>query len=222
MLREVFSGKCPSCGGSSEWEEPLCSKCVSKIVKSFPPCHRCGYPIRSEGGYCYACFGEKRFAGGRVYSCFKYTGVIRDLILSIKFNYNIRSGLTFNKILSIPENFNPEIYDIITPVPSHFIRRFRRFQHPAEIAANYISSISTKPVVNVLKRSKLTGFQYKLGARERRNNVHGAFEVRSDINMLNILLVDDIFTTGSTLNECAQLLRATGASTVDCFVLAVD
>lgn len=203
-------------------DEPLCKECLSDAVLSVPPCPICGFPIRAEKPYCPSCLGKINFAGGTVYSCFRYKGTIRKLLLSIKFKYNIRSAATFHNILKLPEDFNLNIYDAIVPVPSHFSRRFKRFYHPAEVAAKFLSSISGKPLLKALVRNKRTVFQYKLKARDRKQNVIDAFTVYYDINMLNILLVDDIFTSGSTLNECARILKSAGASLVDCFVIALD
>lgn len=221
MLKEVFFGKCPACGGISNIDEPLCNECYEKIEYAGHLCLSCGYPVKKAGAYCPKCAGKVKFYGDNVFILYKYRGVIRSLLLSVKFNYNIRSVYYLHKLIYL-NNIDINSYDIITYVPSHFFRNFKRFKHPAKATSDYLNKISNKKHIKVLKRFKKTTFQYKLNKNERKNNVENAFKVCININMLKILLVDDIFTTGSTLNECAKLLKSHGASQVDCFVLAID
>ena len=222
MLSEIFFGKCPACSGFSKLNEPLCDECYNNVIKAGHICLTCGYPISKEGAYCPKCAGKIKFYGDKVYTAFKYDGAIRQLILNIKFHYNIRSAIFLPKVLNFDLGFDINSYDIITYVPSHFLRNFRRFKHPAKIISDYFNKIAQKNHIKVLKRSKRTVFQYELNSEDRKENVKNAFNICYNINMLNILLVDDIFTTGSTLNECARLLKYFGASKVDCFVLAID
>ncbi len=202
--------------------EPLCSDCFGALEEAGPPCPVCDFPLAAQGAFCPSCYGKTVFSGGRVYACYRYSGVIRKLLLSVKFRYNLRSAFTLRYILGLPDGLDMTDYDAVVPVPSHPLRRLRRFLHPADAAAGYLSEVSGVPVVKALYRKRNTVFQYGLKAKDRGKNVRGAFGLRGGEKPLSIILVDDIFTTGSTLNECAELLKSAGALRTDCYVIAID
>lgn len=220
MLSEIFSGKCASCGGYCQISEPLCSDCLEKVLKFDIYCARCGFPLAKAGLNCPKCAKEICPHIGKVYSRYIYDGVLRDAILNIKFKYNIRSALTFEKIVEFPDFGSP--YEAVFCVPSHFLRRVARFFHPAEILAKSVSEKLGIPIDTGLKRKKYTGFQHKLGAEERSENVKNVFHYVGEKTYKKVLLVDDILTTGATLDECAMALRSAGvACRVDVYLLAI-
>ena len=216
MLGEIFKGKCPSCGEASEIAKPLCEACIKQLKKFEVYCGVCGYPLVREGVSCQKCSGAIGSVK-KVYSLYRYTGVIRDLLLDIKFNYNIRSSLTLEKLVELPELEGE--YEAVIPVPSHILRRFRRFFHPADLLAWYVSDELGIMLDRNLKRKRYTTFQYKLGSRMRAENVKEAFVYKKERDYRNVLLVDDILTTGSTVNECAATLKKAGIKRVDCLTL---
>jgi ComF family protein len=112
------------------------------------------------------------------------------------------------------------VYDVITPVPSHYTRRLRRIMHPASVLAWYIAGMNGMKAETLVVRRKKTGYQWKLKKKQRIKNVSGAFAVRGFCSGKKILLVDDIYTTGSTVNECASVLKNCGAELVDVYTLA--
>ncbi|MCF6276261.1 MAG: ComF family protein [Candidatus Magasanikbacteria bacterium] len=110
--------------------------------------------------------------------------------------------------------------DAIVPVPLHPRRFAERGFNQAEIIAQSLSKVLEKPVVNLLKRKRYTKQQAKLKKHKRIKNVVGAFTTQKDFQKYNrVLLVDDVYTTGSTINECANVLHSGGVQTVDSFVL---
>lgn len=131
---------------------------------------------------------------------------------SIKYEGNTSAGKHFGKILgehlSGAEWFGD--IDAIIPVPLHWLRRWKRGYNQAEIIAQGISAVLEKPVrTDILKRKKQTKTQTQLSIREKSRNVAGAFTATadSDEEFRHILLVDDVFTTGSTLLACFTALR---------------
>jgi ComF family protein len=115
-----------------------------------------------------------------------------------------------------------EIPDIILPVPLHKKRlRKRGFNQALLLALEIFSNDRKKIVVNLLKRQADTASQTSLSGIERRKNLRNAFRVDnpSKVVGLNALIVDDVFTTGSTVNECAIVLKAAGAKRVDVLTL---
>lgn len=201
-------------------DAPLCGLCFAKIAEFEIFCRRCGFPLAKAGINCIKCSKEICPHIRKIYGRYKYSGVLRDMVLDIKFKYNIRSALTFNKMIILPE-FKVK-YDAIFCVPSHFFRKFVRFFHPADIISKHVASNLPAPIGKGLIRKKHTGFQHKLNATERKENVENVFEYVGFSKYKNVLLVDDILTTGSTLDACAVALKTGGVKNVDAFVFAVS
>jgi ComF family protein len=116
--------------------------------------------------------------------------------------------------------------DIICPVPLHRFRLWHRRYNQAAILACHLARMTGKPVaLHTLRRVRSTGSQVNLSGSERRKNVARAFaiedNVKQDIKGKRILLIDDVITTGSTLEACTHVLKAAGASEVDCLALAL-
>ncbi len=104
--------------------------------------------------------------------------------------------------------------DSIVPVPLSRTRLRERGYNQAELIANHIAKITEKNLLNVLKRIKHTQAQANLSRKERIENVREAFVADNKVNGLRIIVIDDVFTTGSTLNECAKALYKKGAKEV--------
>ncbi|MGI8905608.1 MAG: ComF family protein [Candidatus Sumerlaeaceae bacterium] len=124
----------------------------------------------------------------------------------------------FNTVLN---QFSEVAYDSIVPVPLHSARlRERGFNQSRELA-RHLSEFSGVPVASALVRTRPTPSQTRLNRRERARNIAGAFDVAKTANPLNhCLVVDDVYTTGATLNECAGVLRNAGATSIHCIAFA--
>lgn len=219
MFSEIFSGRCPSCGGASALNMPLCDKCMEELSPYIHFCSKCGFPLLKAGSACYRCKGKVSKDITNLYALYHYDKSIRMLLLNIKFHYNIRSAVTFKRIVNLP-NFLTEYHGILT-VPSHFFRHFFRFYHPAVVLSKIVSNRLNVPVLNNLKRTRYTTFQSHLLKQERYRNVKNAFSCRDfESGIENILLVDDIFTTGATINECVSVIKKAGAKRIDVLVFA--
>ncbi len=219
MLNEIFYGKCPACSGVSALNAALCGECISKLQPYTYFCGICGFPISRPGAACYRCKGKISPRITNIYALYHYNKYIRQIILQMKFHYNIRLKYTLKNILNLPR-FITE-YDCIVTVPSHFFRKVYRFYHPADIMAEYTAKMLHIPVLNNLKRVRYTKFQSHILRAERQDNVKNAFICTPfESSIKNVLLIDDVFTTGATINECARALYKAGASRIDVLVLA--
>lgn len=106
-------------------------------------------------------------------------------------------------------------------MPSHFFRHFFRFYHPTDLLTSWVATQLNIPVLNNLKRIHYTKFQSHILRKERKENVKNAFYCKKfTSDTKNILLVDDILTTGATINECVQVLHKAGARKIDVLVFA--
>jgi ComF family protein len=114
-----------------------------------------------------------------------------------------------------------ERVETIVPVPSYWTRRLRRPIHPAEVLAARVASVAGLPIARLLRRTRGGPHQVGLNYTARIANAQGAFAVRSGVELRNtrLLLIDDVRTSGATLEECARVLRRKGAAEVYAGVL---
>ena len=160
-------------------------------------------------------------------SILKYEGLIRDKILQYKFEDKAYIYKTFAKIVLKNKKVCGLLkkYDIIIPVPIHKKRKLQRGYNQTQLIAKEISkNIDIKLCNNVLVKNKNTIAQSKLNKNKRKQNIKGAFKALNvqNIQGKSVLLFDDIYTTGSTANECSKILKEAGAKTVGVLTIAKD
>ncbi|BCS88203.1 hypothetical protein PSDVSF_14450 [Pseudodesulfovibrio sediminis] len=152
-----------------------------------------------------------------------YEGLLRELVINYKFTGNIgQSTLLGTMVCETFARAHARIPDCIVPVPLHTRRLQKRgFNQSLELSRLLSRKINRPLLSHGLHRVRNTPPQTRLGHRERQENIRDAFVAdRELIEGKNILLVDDVFTTGATLSECAITLRRAGASGTDVLVLA--
>lgn len=226
----VFPPRCVTCDTLRERHGPLplCPSCQEKIryIRS-PLCLRCGLPFPAASGEDHLCGDcittEKPFAVARAVGEYGET-----LLTAIhRFKYQGRTGI--GKVLGgMMADFASGIWDMtvfdrIVPVPLHRRRLRERGFNQAVILAREISKRFGIPLdLTSLRRGAFTPPQVGLGREERSANVRGAFSARHPerITGRRILLVDDVYTTGSTLAECARVLIRAEAESVAVLTLA--
>ncbi|MDZ7315157.1 MAG: ComF family protein [candidate division KSB1 bacterium] len=154
---------------------------------------------------------------------FSYTPELQKIIHAFKYQGLSRLDAFFEKeILKRWASLTLE-GDCLVPVPLHSARLRERGYNQSEVLAQLFSrQIGLPCAAGVLERVRYTEQQAKLNAEERRRNVQGAFLVRhpDSVRRRHIVLVDDVLTTGSTLNECSRVLKAAGAARIDVLTLA--
>jgi len=199
----------------------ICPVCRERLLPiSSPLCPTCGIPFLGTGDdhRCGACLiHPPHFDAAR--SAFLYEGAIRDLIHSFKYNQQTQlryplALLTLEVAFGIMQNHD---LDILIPVPLHRSRLRQRGFNQAVLLGRVLSHHLLIPMrFDILARTRRTEPQVELSAAERRHNVKGAFSVHKPDTIIGrrILLLDDVMTTGSTMDECAHELKKAGASTV--------
>ena len=156
--------------------------------------------------------GHERYAYASALFFYDMEAEYRHIPHQIKYHGNISAGRYFGNMLgrrlAVVEWFSD--VDVIIPVPLHWRRRWSRGYNQAEIIASGIAAVTGVPVrTDVLKRIRKTETQTKLDVSEKVTNVSGAFAVATiPDGVRHVLLVDDVFTTGSTLGECFSALRS--------------
>lgn len=206
----VFPLRCVGCG---KWEVWLCDACRSTLKWAEQKCPECG--LRSPVGRVHAgC--KRRYGMQGLWSIYEYEGLMQKIIKAIKYRF---CGELIGVVLEDLEIDRPKI-DLIVPVPLHWYRENWRGFNQAEVLARNLGERWGVEVVEALVRKKATKPVAEMEAEERRQVVKGIFEVRKKVKGKRILLVDDVFTTGSTMKEAARELRKSGAVVVRGFVLA--
>ena len=208
-----FPRWCVGCGKEGEF---ICRSCRELLVSVSPPlCPRCGKPQPSST-LCPACLSGQAAIDG-IRSPFRFEGVIREAILQLKYR-NLRAlGETLARLLSDFLTANPIPGEVLVPMPIHDKRLRERGYNQSSLLARELSKLSGLPMVdNSLTRQRhaLPQTQTKT-ADERRNNVAGAFTCRDQkLKGSQVLLIDDVATSGATLDACATALKAAGAISV--------
>lgn len=217
--------KCIVC--KAELEEPnkycMCEKCISKLpFNNGHICYKCGTSIVGSGSYCLSCKDtQKDYEFAR--APFIYSGAIKTLIYRLKYS----SGKYLAPYLSefILSEFIKTDWqiDLVVPVPLYIKREKRRGFNQAELLSVTFNSVLNLPISkDNLVRVKNTPTQTKLTKKERKTNLHKAFKVldKKEFKNKNILLIDDVFTTGATNDECSKALIAAGAKNIYVLTLA--
>ena len=229
LIRIVYPASCVLCRIPLILEETyLCVPCFQKIepLKN-PACFKCARPLPPYGNHsiCSPCRSE-RPAYDRGFALVPYQEAVRDIFHQIKFQKKIWLLKVFRKLFHRFQ-FSVEMknYEAIIPVPLDSRREWERGFNQALIIARMLNRLgeNNEPLIhNVLRKKKKTLPQSQLRRQERLSNLEDAFYLRKKnaVRGKRVLLVDDIFTTGSTINECAKILKAGGAERVDFFTIA--
>ena len=220
LAGHLFPRRCPVCHDVVEDAgEKACGICRLRLsyVKE-PSCRKCGKPLAADGReYCMDCAAGKHiFSQGR--APFVYDGVMRRSVS--RFKYGGRKEYADFYAEEIMRRCWKEVAfwkaEVIVPIPLHPSRRRKRGFNQAELVAERLSRQTGIPMdAGLLKRVKKTRAQKELSREERASNLKGAFAAREEeFPFRRILLVDDIYTTGSTMDEAARILREAGARSV--------
>lgn len=211
----LYPAKCPFCGVLNEG---ICDKCKEKhpIIRE-PRCMKCGKPIQKETQeFCYDCSRMKHwYEFGR--SLWVHQEPVNEAIYAFKYKNRRVYGEVFARELAKEYNdlLKRQKVELIIPIPLHKSRRRERGYNQTEILAEYLGKYTGIEVDNTsLVRKKKTSPQKRNNDKERKKNIKNAFEVKRKITAENVVLIDDIYTTGSTIDEAARILKKTGVSKV--------
>lgn len=198
-----------------------CSTCQASVTWLHPPlCPKCGRP-QSHDRPCSACQRRLLRLDG-IRSAALFEGPLRQAIHGFKYNGQAALALPLGRLLEHYWAENPLEVDAIVPVPLHPSRLRERGYNQSALLARHLAAAAHVPVLeDGLVRTRATAAQMTLGAAERRTNVQGAFEcVDNRLAGLRIALVDDVCTTGATLEACGAALFQVGATAVWALTLA--
>ena len=198
----------------------LCKECDSKLeYNNGQICVTCGVKTNSETNYCLSCQNNKRyFQFAR--SPLIYTGTTRKLIKNFKFAGKRYLSTYFVNLMVDTYLDNPFTCDTVCEVPISKSRMVERGFNQSELLAKDIAKRLKLNHCSALEKVKDTVDQVGLSSLERKKNLEGAFACIKDVKGKNILLVDDVLTTGSTASECSKILLKAGAKSVEVLTIA--
>lgn len=225
LLALLYPPRCVCCDKIlSISAKGCCPDCEKKLPRiTGPSCMKCGKPVAGqEDEYCEDCRKyPHEFDRGR--AAFTYTGAIRRSVYRMKHD-NRRDYMPFfaeemvQAMAAELPRWKPEV---ILPVPMHPRKKRRRGYNQSELLAEHISRLTGIPVrKDILRCVKQTADQKSLNRKERMKNLEGSMAVDREVfTFKRVLLVDDVYTTGSTMDEAAKVLKGAGAERVFFIVL---
>jgi ComF family protein len=228
FLDLLYPPRCEACGQLRR--EPICADCLAAIERIAPPlCEVCGEPfdpLAQAAPRCTDCRG-KRHSFSLVRSAAYYTGPLAQAIKRFKYDCQMvlwrpLGRLMVESLSNGAAAVDADTTDLICPVPLHASRLRERGFNQSELLGEVVAEAIGRPIKLLLERTRPTLPQVDLPAQSRAANVRDAFGPRLQevIAEQRVLLIDDLFTTGATLAECARVLRRAGAADVRVLTLA--
>lgn len=200
----------------------LCAKCAENMpFNDQKKCLICGAPMENEADYCLRCQNnDSVFKKNR--SPLVYEGLAKKLILQLKFGGKKYLATTLATMMA--DTFLKEHMeaDVIVPVPMSKAEEKKRGFNQSSLIAYELGARLGRPVLPALIKNRETSQQKALTAKDRSENLKGAFVcIYKEVSGLKVLLVDDVFTTGATANECARALYKSRAKEVNVLTAAI-
>jgi competence protein ComFC len=222
FLNALYPPHCAKCLADTEPSVHLCATCAGQARRIEAPfCRQCSQPFEGaiEGEFVCAQCRDRHLSFDCAVACYQSRDVVREFIHRFKYDrhFYLRRPLADWLAETLEEpRITAQPYDAFVPVPLHRARYRERDFNQAEELARLVAKRAGKPVLQALQRIRYTTTQTRLSREERMENLRNAFRVRhaSLVQSRHLILVDDVFTTGSTVEECARVLRQAGAASV--------
>jgi len=220
ILDLLFVKTCLTCGKEGKY---ICEKCVDKVGSPRPICPEC-LGSETEGKTHSGCLNPQGLDG--LTSIWNYEGVIRKAVLALKYKYADEIakelGEHATRKLLLKNYFSAN--QTLIPIPLYWLRENQRGFNQTEVIGKIIArNMGWKIEQNLLVRTKLKSPQTELNRKERISNIQGVFSASSNFSRdgrlnfskyPNVIIFDDVWTTGSTLKEAAKILKQVGAEKV--------
>jgi ComF family protein len=221
---QLLPGCCLLCGKLSEKQQDLCPACRNKLPFNDHHCRSCAQPLPSSipaGSICGRCQTKPPFYD-HCFAPFRYQDELTNLHHNFKFHHKLAAGRLMAELmcerLAAPSVRLPQL---LLPVPLHARRlRERGFNQAQELTRILSTHLSIPVDTQSLCRTRNTTAQSGLTKKDRRQNIRNAFTLTSKINSSHVAIIDDVMTTGHTVNEIAKTIKASGVSEIEIWVFA--
>ncbi|NQT22846.1 MAG: ComF family protein [Candidatus Omnitrophica bacterium] len=224
IINIIYPPFCEICCIKLKIEEKyICSSCLKKIRINMPPfCRKCSRHLSNKRDLCWECLSQN-FHIEQVWSWGIYRDVLKQYIYHLKYKHKpyLINILKDHLYEFFEQNQIIEYVDILCPIPLYPSKLKERTFNQSEVLANIIHKRYKIDSCEMIRKTRHTIAQNRLNKKQRHENIKGSFTLnRNVLRGKNILLIDDILTTGATLNECARVLLEGGAKKVYGFTLA--
>jgi competence protein ComFC len=218
----VYPATCTICSASVGLREYLCVDCDAKLSRIVPPlCAKCSEPFDGAITNTFSCANcsHRVLYFDAAVSAYRSRGIARHVILNFKYGRQVHlCHLVAGWLMAALDDsrLRERTFDAIIPVPLDPARQRERGFNQAALLAERLAPRLGLPVIPMLQRVRFTTTQTAFDRAERIQNLRHAFRLRGngDVRKLRVLLIDDVLTTGSTLSECARVLKENGAQSV--------
>ncbi|WHZ20197.1 MAG: ComF family protein [Rhodanobacteraceae bacterium] len=220
-LDALLPSHCLLCGARGQGALSLCAACEAEMPRNTMCCARCALPLEAPAPLCGRCV-KREAPWDAAWAPFRYEWPLAQLESRFKFGGDLAAGRTLS-LLWMAASVSPVgLPQAIVPVPLHRSRlRKRGYNQALELAKPLAKHLGIPLLRDALRRTRATNAQTELTAVQRRRNVRGAFVANLDGKAPpHVAVLDDVFTTGATLAECARVLKRAGVQRVDVWALA--
>ncbi len=222
LISLFYPANCELCGEPVAGDAYLCDTCSEKATRIIAPfCEKCSEPFAGaiSGEFTCANCAHRALDFDCAVSAYRSRGIIRVVMLRFKYGGELQLRHPVGRWLLEAMNdsrLRQRSFDWIVPVPLHPARLRERGFNQAELLAKILGAKTAVPVLPALERTRYTTTQTAFDRIERMENLRDAFRLRRNfaVRDCRVLLVDDVLTTGSTLSECARVLREAGVASV--------
>jgi len=222
LLNAVIPQSCLLCGDQGQGDRLLCEGCKADLPWLGHHCSICAIPLPVDApdtcGHCQS----KAPAFDHVQALFHYRSPVNKLITGLKFNNRLVNARMLGDLLATEIQADcKDRPEALLPVPLHNGRlRERGFNQALELARPLAKLWNIPLLKQPVSRVRATAAQMELPAKQRHQNIRGAFSYTSSLDYRRLAIVDDVMTTGATVNELARLLKKQGVQTVQVYAIA--
>ena len=198
----------------------LCAPCTDELPALVQACHRCALPLPPAAETCPQCL-QRPPAFARARAAWHYAFPLAQLLQRFKYQGDLAAGRTLAQLAAAPLAPHSDPPDLLLPVPLHWRRYWRRGFNQAQLIATEFGRQWGLPVnPGLLRKRSASAAQQQLGRSQRLHNLQHSFYLRRPLPGLHVGLVDDVITTGATLEAASRTLLDAGATRVSAFALA--
>lgn len=220
----IYPARCPFCDGAMHMRQLVCEKCRGKVKPlSGPTCQKCGKKVEEDQVFCHDC-RKKEHNFNQGFSLFQYED-IRESLYRFKYSGRAEYARFYGEAAYRFYGTKLEALhaDALVPVPLHFRKQLKRGYNQAEEFATALSKLTGIPVEkHFVKRIKNTKPMKTVQGLQRQNNLKSAFLITgNDVKLKTIIIIDDIYTTGATIDAVSRVCRQAGIEKIYFLTVAV-